>query len=853
MRGDRPAGRIASYPRLGRVVMARRHRARHRRRPTTPAARHAPFVDDLLRLGRHRLRAPPDRRGRARGGARRRARRRPARRAARAPGGRCGSWVFTFGVTALTAWVIKRVVDAVMPPRPTSARRGPRRERGNEELERVSAARPSSSTRISHEVRTPLNVDHRLRRHARRRAGRRAQRAAGRVRRRGAGLGPAPARTSSATSSTWPRSRRAARTWTSSSSTSTACSAPPSACSAPRPSGSGIRLELHDGRAAPIAHQRRRAQGPPGRAQPAEQRGEVHAGRGRCRSATVAGEPTIVDQCRRHRAGHRRRPIVERIFEEYRQAPPAAATDAGPGSACPSPAASPSSTAARSTWQPARAGQRVHRSPAGRRARRGRAGRRRRRRRGDLGDARAAVAPAGAPRSAGPGMRLSRHCSAWAPSPSAVSPWSSTPSTRTPGYRPVPLLVIAVGHRLHRRCGRRRLARVRRMTPWMSLLLVVADGRVHRRRLLRRRRCSSRTAPCSTSGSAIAAVSFLSRRWAARPHGAHRRRATRVLLAVQPGNPAPVGPLGRGRAAWSWSPRCRVDTLLSRLGCAGRRRAHGPAIRLEAVRGDLEAASRHKTQFLATMSHELRTPLNAIIGFSEVLQDELFGPLTDKQREYARDLAEAGHQLLALVNDILDLAKVDAGRMELDVAEDVDIADRAGRRVRAAPCRVPVSRCDAARRSGRRRAQVPPHRRQPHRRGRGHRSARRGVDRARRTARSDADRSSGAGAASRDRTPGWSRSAVAVAPALGRPPRRSWIAAARRRWRLTLPPAGAVPGDGCEDRGRRPVLVRPTQMARAAVDLIGMLAVLRSRRHPRRSVARRPSDAPPRLPLGRPS
>jgi signal transduction histidine kinase len=117
-----------------------------------------------------------------------------------------------------------------------------------------------------------------------------------------------------------------------------------------------------------------------------------------------------------------------------------------------------------------------------------------------------------------------------------------------------------------------------------------------------------------------------------------------------------------------------VDTLLARLGSLAdaERRAR---LRLESIRRELEAATRHKAQFLATMSHELRTPLNAIIGFSEVLQDELFGPLSDKQREYANDLAEAGHQLLSLVNDILDLAKVDAGRMELELTEEIDITD----------------------------------------------------------------------------------------------------------------------------------------------------------------------------------
>jgi signal transduction histidine kinase len=84
---------------------------------------------------------------------------------------------------------------------------------------------------------------------------------------------------------------------------------------------------------------------------------------------------------------------------------------------------------------------------------------------------------------------------------------------------------------------------------------------------------------------------------------------------------------------------------------------------------ELEAVNQHKSDFLANMSHELRTPLNAIIGFSEVLKDGLFGELTAKQAEYIGDIHAAGHHLLALINDILDLSKVEAGRMELAVAK----------------------------------------------------------------------------------------------------------------------------------------------------------------------------------------
>ena len=83
----------------------------------------------------------------------------------------------------------------------------------------------------------------------------------------------------------------------------------------------------------------------------------------------------------------------------------------------------------------------------------------------------------------------------------------------------------------------------------------------------------------------------------------------------------------------------------------------------------LEAASQHKSEFLANMSHELRTPLNAIIGFSEVLAQGMFGAINDKQTEYLNDILESGRHLLSLINDILDLSKIEAGRMELEPAE----------------------------------------------------------------------------------------------------------------------------------------------------------------------------------------
>ena len=86
---------------------------------------------------------------------------------------------------------------------------------------------------------------------------------------------------------------------------------------------------------------------------------------------------------------------------------------------------------------------------------------------------------------------------------------------------------------------------------------------------------------------------------------------------------------------------------------------------VEAKSREVEAANRHKSEFLANMSHELRTPLNAIIGFSEVLSQQMFGAVNPKQHEYLGDIEASGQHLLSLINDILDLSKVEAGKMEL--------------------------------------------------------------------------------------------------------------------------------------------------------------------------------------------
>jgi PAS domain S-box-containing protein len=121
---------------------------------------------------------------------------------------------------------------------------------------------------------------------------------------------------------------------------------------------------------------------------------------------------------------------------------------------------------------------------------------------------------------------------------------------------------------------------------------------------------------------------------------------------------ARVFPFGRGATVF-------LDDVTAR------KRSEGE---LKQAKVDAESANRAKSKFLASMSHELRTPLNAIIGFSEILTDHLFGQLNERQGKYVENILVSGRHLLRLINDILDLSKVEAGRMTLepgpfDVAE----------------------------------------------------------------------------------------------------------------------------------------------------------------------------------------
>lgn len=125
-----------------------------------------------------------------------------------------------------------------------------------------------------------------------------------------------------------------------------------------------------------------------------------------------------------------------------------------------------------------------------------------------------------------------------------------------------------------------------------------------------------------------------------------------------------------GRRCFSISGKPLFDSKGRFIGYrgAGRDATDQALIEEELARAKKEAerANRAKSEFLSTMSHELRTPLNAVIGFSEVIGDELFGPVGHKKyREYAQDIQASGHHLLDMINDILDISRIEAGKLEL--------------------------------------------------------------------------------------------------------------------------------------------------------------------------------------------
>lgn len=114
--------------------------------------------------------------------------------------------------------------------------------------------------------------------------------------------------------------------------------------------------------------------------------------------------------------------------------------------------------------------------------------------------------------------------------------------------------------------------------------------------------------------------------------------------------------------------RKRAEEALQALMVSLEEKVKERTAELEMARDQALMATRHKSEFLANMSHELRTPLNAVIGFSDMLLEKMFGDLNQKQDEYVQDILSSGRHLLALINDILDLSKVEAGRIELELS-----------------------------------------------------------------------------------------------------------------------------------------------------------------------------------------
>ena len=108
---------------------------------------------------------------------------------------------------------------------------------------------------------------------------------------------------------------------------------------------------------------------------------------------------------------------------------------------------------------------------------------------------------------------------------------------------------------------------------------------------------------------------------------------------------------------------------LTELNLTLEKKVRERTVQYEEAKQTAELASKAKSEFLSSMSHELRTPLNAILGFSQVLQEKYFGELNQKQAEYVNNILESGQHLLSLINDILDLSKIEAGKMGLELSQ----------------------------------------------------------------------------------------------------------------------------------------------------------------------------------------
>ena len=190
-------------------------------------------------------------------------------------------------------------------------------------------------------------------------------------------------------------------------------------------------------------------------------------------------------------------------------------------------------------------------------------------------------------------------------------------------------------------------------------------------RLVRFRRAARGRSVCAALCDAVANRIPADRRSGA---GARRERAARTPRGTA--DPRPAERRGRDWRGPARSPhRHRIGDEFEALAGEFNRMAAqlqesyaGLEAKVEERTRDLAVANQHKSEFLAAMSHELRTPLNAIIGFSDVLKRRMYGELNPKQAKYVEVINTSGKHLLSLINDILDLSKVEAGKMELDVS-----------------------------------------------------------------------------------------------------------------------------------------------------------------------------------------